>query len=228
MKNSKNTPPKIGLFLLEICLPNSVKDEIIGDLHEQYYESEEPISIKQLNFWYQSAIVIWRCIMFTKKTLALALCVMSCAVLFICIAAITFISNSTDAEAFSKPYWTDGNFYQFFLDPILYSHISNNMVDGISPQLFINIPSILWMLGGIAIVLLLKKASKLNLQTIAVVSLVLLVGPYIWAVFSFKTNNVPLRESGPILAFMLINVVYLVVPLTILFIKEMFKEKIFA
>jgi len=159
-----------------------------------------------------------------KKTIALILSALSCAIFLLFTAAILFLSNSEDAAAFSKPYWTNGNFYQFFLDPMLYNYISDKMFAGITLQLFINIPSILWSLSGMAIIIFLKKTSKLNLQTIAIVSVILLLGPYIYGMISFKTNEIPLRESGPILAFTLLSVLYLIVPLTVLFIQEMFRK----
>ncbi|MFT5899502.1 MAG: hypothetical protein ACI97K_002155 [Glaciecola sp.] len=224
MKTNDRIPPKLGLILLETCLPNSVKDEIIGDLHEQYYESNDRHMIKQFSFWWQAALIISRYVMMNKKTIALILSAVSLAIFLIFTAAILFLSNSDDATAFSKPYWTNGDFYQFFLDPMLYSYISGEMFAGITPQLFINIPSILWSLAGVGLIIILKKTSKLNLQTIAIASLLLLVGPYIWGMLNFKANEIPLRESGPILAFTLISVLYLVLPLTALFIKEMFRK----
>jgi hypothetical protein len=221
MSTQKNIPPKIALALLEKCLPNSVKDEIIGDLHEQYFYSNEPLVLKQLSFWWQAMLVISRYVILSKKLIAVIISAISCAIFFVCISALLFLSNSNDAQAFSKPYWTDGNFYQFFIDPMLYQFMSTKMLEGINLQLFINLPSVLWSLGGVVFFVMLKRRSLLNLQTIAMASLILLIGPYFWGVMSFKTNEIPLQESGPIIAFSLVTVIYLIVPLTFLFVKQM-------
>ncbi|MBT1449325.1 hypothetical protein KJ365_00400 [Glaciecola sp. XM2] len=223
MKTNNKKPPTLGIALLEHTLPESIKDDVIGDLHEQYYESKDTLLIKQWEFYKQVLLIILRYVMITKQALSLVCAILALSVFFVVTAGILFLSNNNDAEAFTKPYWTDGNFYQFFLDPMLYQSISLELFTGVSPQLFINIPAILWVLLGAGAVFLMSRASKLNLQSIAALSVILLAGPYIWGMISFKTNHIPLVESGPIIAFSLITVSYLVIPLTVLFIKELLR-----
>ena len=55
---SSNTPPKLATKLMEWLLPANIRDAIIGDLYEEFYQQqEEPslISSSRRWFWLQSA-----------------------------------------------------------------------------------------------------------------------------------------------------------------------------
>jgi len=54
MKPTNNKPPRMALVLLKKLLPDSVNDDISGDLIEEFNQSDESLLKNKYTFWLHS------------------------------------------------------------------------------------------------------------------------------------------------------------------------------
>ena len=82
----------------------------------------------------------------------------------------------------------------------------------ISLNEFLNMPAILWLILSCTLLFCLDKKYQLSLRSFAIIALTLISLPYIWGVAYFNLFEVPLKGSGPIIAFMWISILMLILP----------------
>ncbi|MFT4808347.1 MAG: hypothetical protein ACI9LX_001677 [Paraglaciecola sp.] len=140
------------------------------------------------------------------------------------IVAITFLSNADNTLVFDNSYWTNGAVHLFFFEAEFWQLFVNQELSETSWQLFINRPSVLWFLFSCTLLYCLDKKYLLNLQSFAILALTFLSLPYLWGVAYFNLFNVPLRESGPVIAFMWLSILYLILPLSLGLIRKVHQQ----
>ncbi|MFT4808346.1 MAG: hypothetical protein ACI9LX_001676 [Paraglaciecola sp.] len=60
MKPINNKPPRLALVRLNKCLPDSVNDDISGDLIEEFNQSSETLFKSKYTFWLHTLSTCWR------------------------------------------------------------------------------------------------------------------------------------------------------------------------
>ena len=223
---SPKHPPKAALKLLNWLLPEQVKDDILGDLQEEFHQSEQSPQAKQLWFWRQSITTCMRYNMNSKTLTSLALATLSISIFYALLTAIVFLSNGID-EVFNKDYWSSGALHLFFAEPIFWQNLSGQQLNQVTPALFGNTPSIVWAGLGLTAIKLLNNRYKMGLKVYSYVALLTLTLPYIWGVFYFSLNTVPLKQSGPIIAFMWLPILFLILPLGFGLISKIRKQAVY-
>ncbi|MCW8108329.1 hypothetical protein OPS25_07460 [Alteromonas ponticola] len=219
--NQKHCPPTLPMWLLNLLLPDSVKDDITGDLTEEYSRSTDTLLNKNKWFWSQTISTCWRFTMTKQNLASLGLAIISILTLGIIMHAILFLSVADDPASFHNAYWTDGNFHQFFFDAPLWQFISENNLSRLSFDMFIHLPSMAWLAIALCGFIVLKKQLHLSFTYQLILAASLLMLPYIGGVTYFRLTDVALNQAGPILALMLISAFYLILPFTHLLLKEL-------
>lgn len=219
MKNSTISPPQLALLLLELALPEPLNDEIAGDLYEEFMNTNSPKHKRKIWFWWQTLCVITRVRMNCRNLLTAALVVFSTLIFAMLTGAILFISNAVDDVLFAKSYWTDGNVHLFFIEQVYWQHFGRVAQD-FSIQMFINIPAMVWSAVAIGTLITVHKTRVLPPLYFAGLSLLLIIAPYIYGVFVFISNDVALRQSGPIIAVMWLSIWYMVLPVCYLITRQ--------
>lgn len=205
--------PKIPRFLLTHFLPTHVAEEITGDLLEEFHHAKRPHWQNQWWFWYQSLSVCTRFNMNYRNLMCLLLAAFALTGFFIMLLAIAFLAYGDEA-AFSGDYWTSGALHRFFMEPLFWQSLDGRYFSHVkSPDLYINIPSMLWATACLATLWLIDKKYTLTLRTYIPLALLALLTPYVVGVLQFTLYEVPLKQSGPIIAYMWISVLYLLLPL---------------
>jgi hypothetical protein len=224
MKPINNKPPRLALVLLNKCLPDSVNDDISGDLIEEFNQSSETLFKSKYTFWLHTLSTCWRYSMNSKVVFSLLLALISIGLFYGLIVAITFLSNSENTQIFDNSYWINGAVHLFFFEAEFWQLFGNQELSKTSWKLFINIPSVLWFLFSCTLLYYLDKKYLLNLQSFAILALTFLSLPYLWGVVYFNLFDVPLRESGPIIAFMWLSILYLILPLSFGLIRKVHQQ----
>lgn len=205
--------PTIPQFLLKHLLPTGIAEEITGDLLEEFHQAKTPHWHNQLWFWYQSLSVCTRFSMNYRNLICLLSAAFAVVGFFIVLSAITFLAYG-DESAFNGDYWTNGAIHRFFMEPLLWQSMDGRYLSQVTTlQLYINIPSILWASACLTILWLINKKHSLTLKTYLPLAILALFTPYVFGVLQFTLHEVPLKQSGPIIAFMWIPVLYLLLPL---------------
>lgn len=213
MKSNLKPPPFIALKLLQWLLPESVKDDIFGDLNEEFYHSNRSVTSNKIWFWQQTITTCTRYNMNKKTAVSFALATLSISIFYVMLVAIAYLAYGEDGGVYNNGYWTSGAVHLFFIEPVFWQTLSGTILSNITLGLFINIPSIIWTGFSLILVKQLNTRYKLDMKTYGVIMLSLISLPYLWGIAYFKLNVVPLRESGPIIAFMWMSILYLILPL---------------
>lgn len=227
MKLTKNEPPRMALVLLNKCLPDPVNENISGDLIEEFNHSNHTLFKSKYRFWLHTLSTCWRYNMNAKMLISLVLSLLAMSIFYLMLLAITFLAYG-DADAFNaldNDYWTSGAIHLFFVEPIFWQTWSGELLSQATLGLFSNTPAILWSVTGLIILIWLDRRYKLHLKTYSYIALALLTSPYLWGVLYFNLNTVPLKESGPIVAFMWSSILFLVLPLTVGLIIKIYQKR---
>ncbi|NMH61306.1 hypothetical protein [Alteromonas ponticola] len=221
MNNNKPHPPRLALWLLDVTLPDTVKDDITGDLTEEYCGSTDTGLTKNKWFWHQTIATCWRFTMTKQKLTSIGLATLSILLFGLIAYSILFLSVADDPVSFQKAYWTDGNFHQFFFDEPLWQFIGANNLSQLTIDMFIHLPSLVWTVAALGLFVLVKKQFALSFSKQLLAAVILILLPYVGGVAYFSLNEVALNQAGPILALMLISALYLLLPFTHLLVKEL-------
>ena len=148
----------------------------------------------------------------SKTVASFGLASISIAIFYVLVVAIIFLSNAGPSQITGDAYWTNGAIHLFFFEAEFWRFFGPLGQADTSLNLFINVPSILWFLMSCTLLFFLDKKSPLSLRSFAILALTLLLLPYIWGVAYFNLFEVPLKECGPIIAFMWISILMLILP----------------
>jgi hypothetical protein len=216
---SHSTPPKMAESLLNKWLPNRIKDDIVGDLTEEFYQSNAPIFIRNLKFWQQSFFACWNYPMNRNTAFSLYLTLLSLVLVYVLIRSMVFLSSSDD-PLFYKDYWSNGDIHMFFFEPAFWSNLYGVNSLELNWLMLLNPIAIYWT--GLVLSGLYWSDKKFNLSKSNYLSAVLvaLFAPYFYGYMKLKFNNIPLDETGPIIAYMWSSIMYLLLPLCVLTIKK--------
>ncbi|UAA39232.1 hypothetical protein KIH87_02385 [Paraneptunicella aestuarii] len=219
MNKEIQNPPKLAMKLLEWLLPEKVKEEISGDLIEEFNGSDEPLKSRNFKFWHQTLATCWR-YSINKQAIYTGLGVsLILSVFFVMLTAITFLAFGSD-EVFEHPYWTTGALHQFFLESLFWDSLANGLMFDASIGLLFNIPSCIWTVGCFLVLHWFERRERLNLRNYLFFAFTALALPYGIGMLYFNVNQVPLREAGPIIAFMWLPIVYMIIPLGFALLKR--------
>jgi len=210
MKPIINRPPKLALVLLDKLLPTSVNDDISGDLIEEFHQSSETLFTRQYTFWLHTLSTCWRYNMNSKTAASFGLASISAGIFYALVVAITFLSNAEPTQVFDHAYWTNGSIHLFFFEAEFWQFFGKLGQAETSLNLFLNMPAILWLILSCTLLFCLDKKYQLSLRSFAITALTLISLPYIWGVAYFNLFEVPLKECGPIIAFMWISILMLI------------------
>lgn len=224
MNTQKSLPPKLAVKLLNWFLPEDVKSEIIGDMTEEFNDSKDSLQKRKSRFWQQSITTLGQYFMTTKSLLKSAVFSLSIVVFLALSVAVTFLSHGEDdGKIYSNSYWTNGHIHLFFTESNFWDFISKTP-KLMEPHLFINTPSIVWTFACICLLLLVRNRDWFTHKIFCITALVMLFTPYLCGVIAFKVNDIPLNQSGPVIAIMLLSIWYLILPLSYFFAKSLNKD----
>jgi hypothetical protein len=210
---SKTKPPKYALRVLEWSLYEHSREEIIGDLYEQFENADRSLLANQIWFWRQTINTAFGYGRLKPYSLAIILSSICVFVFTLMVFAVAFLSYGTEA-VFDKNYWTNGNIHLLFLEKDFWQSISWANVSSINHPIamFINIPSIIWAIFSVFILRYLYRSKIASGFDFVLVAIVSLLGPYFIGYMLLISHEISLRKVGPIIAFMWIPIVYLVLP----------------
>ncbi len=225
MKSTNIKPPSLALVLLNKLLPDSVNDDISGDLIEEFHQSSGTLFTSQYTFWIHTLSTCWRYNMNSKLVLSFGLTCVSIGLFYGLIVAVTFLSNADNTLIFDNAYWTNGAVHLFFFEAEFWQLFSDQGLAKTSLSMFINVPSILWFMFSCILLFSLDKKYSLSLNFFVILASISFSFPYFCGVAYFNIFDVPLKESGPIIAFMWLSILYLILPLSFGLIRKVQQGK---
>lgn len=208
-----NKPPKIALVLLNKLLPDSVKDDISGDLVEEFNQSDSANLINHYLFWRNTLSTCWRYSMNKQLFLSFAMTTISLIIFYMLIKAVVFLSVADD-PLFYKDYWMNGDIHLLFAEDFFWSNSFGANAYELDWAMLIHDRAVIWSIISFTVLYIVDRQHKFRLFGYISLAFVVCFTPYFYGMFILRFNDVPLTEVGPLVAFMWISIIYLILPLS--------------
>lgn len=207
-------------WFLRLCIPKNIFDDICGDLEEEYSTLVRSSAKKhEANFWlFKHTLVI--CIHFIiskSNLLSLFVSVAAISISFTMIVSVFWLSDLADASVLTDTFWQQwlaGNTYKIFLEPILWQSIPLLLAHPVDWNLWFYQPSIIYALIALCILYKVTKSKSFSIIEQFLVSMIVVLLPYLFGSALFFFMNITMTEAGPIAAFMWLTTLYLVIPIS--------------
>ena len=225
MAKFQQSPPKLALKLINFILPESLNDDIAGDLTEEFYTSDQPQLHAQLKFWQQTLSV---CALYASRDKAfmtsMCLTIFTAALCYFLINAVMFLSFA-DHPIFYKDYWLNGNAHLFFIDPVFWSTLHDKSVYRFEFGALIDLQAYAWSITSLVIIFVINRYLAVSAKGLALLACVACAIPYLYGIYSFRYIGLDRQEAGPMIALMWISVIYMIIPMSFFIVRALYKER---
>jgi hypothetical protein len=227
MKNNK--PPYIAQQLISISLPNAIKDEILGDLEEEFNAHIAHYSDNRqakFNYWKQAIITIFQFIAIrgknsilssnTKQKISLTV---GFSVFLISLLLISWLSHLNGFEYFTQNMETElaqGNPHKALVQTQFWQISLLNIKYANSLDYFFQFEAFIWAVFSIIVINLISKKNLMSKNLMIFSSSVMIFIPYVAGSIFLEFAHYPIQQVGLILAKMIFSIFYLVLPMTYL------------
>jgi hypothetical protein len=223
MKPINNKPPRLALVLLNKLLPDSVNDDISGDLIEEFNQSDSSNLVNQYLFWRNTISTCWGYSMNKQLSLSLAMVAVSLTIFYLLIKAVVFLSVADD-PLFYKDYWMNGDIHLLFAEGFFWSNSFGSNAYELDWGMLVHDSSVIWSTISFTVLYVLDRQHKFRLFGYASLAFIVCFTPYLCGMLILRFNDVPLTEIGPLVAFMWISIIYLILPLSYGLITKMHQQ----
>ncbi|MBQ4862481.1 hypothetical protein J8L98_12355 [Pseudoalteromonas sp. MMG013] len=201
---------KIAKWLLDVILPSKVKDDILGDLEEEYsHYMATDVGKANCWLWHQVLLTCSRYLFIsTRLLIALAVCVTLC-VLALFYTALAFLSYADTPLVYGKSYWLSGSANMLFFEAAFW-HFAAEAIDGrFGIDFLIDFRAVLYTVLMFTLLQVIDKKYPLSVAQFIAVSIAFILLPHICLFFYFQMYNLVLHQTGPYIALMWLSTMYL-------------------
>lgn len=227
----RNPLLSIALWLFHHILPSDIKDDISGDLEEEYTEHVLPDKGQfKASIWLlkQTSLTCAYHVFNYSNGLIFSVTLISISVFFILTVGVSILGNVNVPElnnAFWQE-WGDGSYKLFFHPafwqymPEFYLHYSE--YGGIT--IWLEADPILYSICALYLIFKINKNFHLNIKTYVFFTMTLMFIPYFLGSYLLLGDLVP-TQIGPIVAIMWLTTVYMILPVGYQLIKKIIDNK---
>ena len=221
-KNNVN-PPKLAAWLIARFTPKHHQNALLGDLYEEYslLQTQNP-SMANCWFWHQtylSAQTAFHRLVTNANVIKGVIFSIGLSIFTIIALLVMWLSSMDNVDGFSDGFWhslLNGNIHLALLEGAFWSgtpeYVMKSVDDGIWSfiKLFIDVPAVMMATASLFAIRYLSKTASMQLLCIA--SLLMVCVPYLYGMYLLSNHDYAATQTGPVLACMLLNVFYLVLP----------------
>jgi len=208
------------------CLPKNINEDVCGDIEEEYNQlTAENNSKLQTNLWLikHTFITCGYFMMTTNKLWALFISAFSMSLFILMALAIIWLSNYSDISAFSEQFWqqfSSGSLHLVFFEANFWQYSLQSLSKGLELHLWFD--STAFIYSSIALFILVKLHHKYNqsIKLFLSMSIALMLLPYLVGSIVLATKDIPMVETGPIIATMWLTIFYLIIPVSFQLIQK--------
>lgn len=227
-KEHQATMPKAVTWILSKLANPQYRDELIGDLEEEYTQRQHT---HQRNIdWLlrQTLLAVWdgqNAMVKTPgfvKALSITLCVLALPTI---ILFVGWLSNMHEPSERLWQLLLAGEIHSILLSAEYWATAWNkSSISHLNVNIFIHIPSILWAMVFASSTYLLFKRITLSVWVFSVFALTYMLLPYLFGYTVISSLTPTARKVGPILAFMMLAP-FFTLPMYVWFLFRMFSKK---
>lgn len=232
-KRDRSSLPVLVEKLLSCVLPDDLKNEIIGDLSEEFYHqvhSNPDHRQAKKWLWQQTTktIAIFASIRIARAlrdldlmhTMALFIGIVVFVATFVVITLLSHLDGFDDYSFDLSAMLVSGDLHQalahseFWQQALTHSFYLNDL------NYLFQWPALLWAGASTLLLSLCAKTSWMSKHSIAGLAVCLVFAPYLLGTVYLQHNQVTINQAGSILALMLFSIMYLVVPATVITLRN--------
>ena len=216
------SPPKLANHMMYILVPKWLRDNVIGDLEEEFYEIANK-DVHQANKWYWQQSID-TCFVYLRKKLGSIEVLgrlnfyLPLAMFLVVASLVVFLSVFEDPEFISKTFWDElleGKIHAALFSENFW-HNFWSILKMAEWQMFIHIESLLIATFNIGVLLYLDKKEKATALKLAVWGYALAFIPYVMSIAHIASISLLAQQIGPMIATGLISLLYMLLPVSLL------------
>ncbi|BDX07927.1 permease prefix domain 2-containing transporter [Planctobacterium marinum] len=222
-------PPLLAQRILNLVVPNHLKESLTGDLEEEFAH-RAMTNDKQATHWFwrqtmQTSLHYFSQYLATEAMLK-KLVIITTLVLFpTLLIMISWLSNM-DTET-SEHVWNNllqGKIHSFLFEAEVLALGSEKLATDFDLLMYFNTPAALWTVFALAVLYFRNKKAAFSAHQAAAWSTVLMLLPYLFGLIYIEIIEPQARHVGPPVAFMALSIVYLILPSSSLVLRKMVKK----
>jgi len=208
----------VSLWFIQHILPNHLKDEICGDVEEEYTQHIVPEQGRlKANIWLfkQTFLTCSRYVFTYSKGLAFITATICLGVFLTLAFAITWLSNMSDASVLSNLFWQnwlEGHSHQVFFEPAFWEYLPEAYQHIFDLNLWFDLSACIYSVIALYFLAKINRTKTLSLMGYITLALLFMVLPYIWGTYQFMFNDIVMKASGPIISTMWFTILYMILP----------------
>jgi len=151
----------------------------------------------------------------TKNLLSFLVSVVAVSIFFTMAISVFWLSNLADISVLSDAFWQQwlaGNTYQIFFETLLWQSIPQIFAQPIDWSMWLYKPALIYALIAYYFLYKVCVITKLSIIKYLLIALTVIILPYFFGTALFLFMDIKMNESGPIVAFMWLNTLYLIIP----------------
>jgi hypothetical protein len=221
----------VSLWLLQHLLPNKIKDDISGDLEEEYtkYILPEQGMLKSNVWLFKQTFLTCSRYVFTYSRGLVFLAATLCLAIFLTFAfAIIWLSNMYDPTTLSELFWQNwlaGHSHQVFFEPAFWQYLPEAYKYVFDINLWFDSIACLYTILALYFLAKIDKSKQLSVIKYIFLAIIFMVLPYLWGTYQFMFNDIALKKSGPIVATMWLTILYMILPVGYQIVRKLACQK---
>ncbi|MEO0369529.1 MAG: hypothetical protein AAF197_12235 [Pseudomonadota bacterium] len=226
MTEFNSQTPKLALWLIDKCLPESIKDDVAGDLTEEFNQANKAKFERYSHLWQQTLGACWRYAPRNKPFVqSFGLALFTVLISFVLIRAVMFLSFADDFTVYAKEYWTNGSVHLSFVEPLFWKTMVGDNAYPFELWALIDGWSYTWSISCLFAISLLSRKVSIGVTGYSIFTLIACVLPYLFGIYSFQYVGLGLKEAGPMIAFMWIPTLYILLPMSVVIMRKFYQQR---
>lgn len=227
MTQSNHRSLKLAQWLIDKCLPGSIKDDVAGDLTEEFNQADKTESKQHIQLWRQTLSACWRYAPRNKPFVqSFGLALLTVLICCLLIRAVMFLSFGEDQTVYSKDYWLNGRVHLLFFESLFWSTIVGENAYPFDLNALIDGWSYTWSISCFFVLSLLTRKINMSITSYSVFTLLACAIPYLFGVYSFQYVGLGLKEAGSMIAFMWIPTIYILLPMSAVIVRKLYQQRV--
>ncbi len=226
-KTPLSRPPIIAEWLLSLCLPSAYKNEVLGDLAEEFNQDivrNKNYRLARIKYWQQALKTPIEYTIIHGKNSVFDTNLQQNIMLFIgsitfisCYLLITWLSNINGAEEIILDVSSKlqhGNIHKILIQTMFWPLATTSIYEIKSLSYLFQFEALMWTFISVKLITFYRYKSRISKANFFIFSFIWLLIPYVFGAIYLKLNLLPIQQVGPIVAFMLFSILYLILPIT--------------
>ena len=214
---------KLASALLKKVLPKYSQDALVGDLKEEFFQRKTQ-STAGANVWLSRQVLV--SLFYAAKRalqstgLLKIVFLMSCLILGpTLIAMVAWLSNMDETSEAVWQQLLSANMHNIVTYGHFWQQVPEALVGIDHISMFIHNGSVAWSALSLMVIGALMFFRRIHAHQVALLGGLAMLLPYVACWAYINTMMLPPTKIGPIIAFMLFNIMYMLLPLTLMVIK---------